>query len=116
MFLSSSEQTPFTNLFPLRCPTLLLGCFCASTGRHIQAWESVCVCLQRCVSAACSAGSNEGHVWEASDIVLRVGGVPHSPECSLLALLTISWLLPKLHKDVAAVLYLFHSHVSSQKP
>lgn len=55
-------------------------------------------------------------MWEASDIVLRVDGVPHSPECSLLALLTVSWLLPKLHKDVAAVLYLFHSHVSSQKP
>lgn len=68
------------------------------------------MCFPCCISALSHCclqrkkeGSNEGHVWEVLASPLRVDGVPHSPEGFLLALLTDSWLLPKLHKDVAAV-------------
>lgn len=104
---------PLSYMVPPHLPWLL-GCFCASTGWHIPAWESVNVCFQCCVSALSHCclqckkeGSNEGHVWEVSAIPLCGDGVPHSPKGSLLALLTDSQLLPELQKDVAAVLCVF---------
>lgn len=98
----------------LDSPILLLSCFCASTDEQIPAWESVTMCFLCCISPpnhCCpqckKEGSNEGHVWEVSAVRLWVDGVPHSPEASLPALLTDSWLLPKLHKDVVAVPCIF---------
>lgn len=61
-------------------------------------------------------GSEQGHAWEVLAISLWVDGVSRYSQCSLLALLTISWLLLKLHKDVAAVPYVFLSYVSSLRP
>lgn len=74
LLLSCREFTWLQTSSFLNGPSLLLGCFCASSGQHISAWGTVSMRFQCCVSVLSHCclqhkeGSNEEHVWEVSAI------------------------------------------------